>query len=179
MRAVTIAGGGLAGSEAAWQLAVRDISVTLYEMRPVRSTPAHKTDRLAELVCSNSLKSNTPGAASWLLKEELRRSGSLLLKLAGECAVPGGGALAVDRERFSASVTQALAEHPLVTMRREELREIPSDGLVVIATGPLTSDALARCLQALTGSENLAFYDAISPIVDAETLNHEIGRAHV
>jgi methylenetetrahydrofolate--tRNA-(uracil-5-)-methyltransferase len=173
MRAVTIAGGGLAGSEAAWQLAVRDISVTLYEMRPVRSTPAHKTDRLAELVCSNSLKSNTPGAASWLLKEELRRSGSLLLKLAGECAVPGGGALAVDRERFSASVTQALAEHPLVTIRREELREIPSDGLVLIATGPLTSDALARCLQSLTGSDNLAFYDAISPIVDAETLNHE------
>ena len=118
MRAVTIAGGGLAGSEAAWQLAVRDISVTLYEMRPVRSTPAHKTDRLAELVCSNSLKSNTPGAASWLLKEELRRSGSLLLKLAGECAVPGGAALAVDRERFSASVTQALAERPLVTIRR-------------------------------------------------------------
>jgi methylenetetrahydrofolate--tRNA-(uracil-5-)-methyltransferase len=173
MRAVTIAGGGLAGSEAAWQLAVRDISVTLYEMRPVRSTPAHKTDRLAELVCSNSLKSNTPGAASWLLKEELRRSGSLLLKLAGECAVPGGAALAVDRERFSASVTQALAEHPLVTIRREELREIPSDGLVVIATGPLTSEALARCLLSLTGSENLAFYDSISPIVDAETLNHE------
>jgi methylenetetrahydrofolate--tRNA-(uracil-5-)-methyltransferase len=173
MRAVTIAGGGLAGSEAAWQLAVRDISVTLYEMRPARSTPAHKTDRLAELVCSNSLKSNTPGAASWLLKEELRRSGSLLLKLAGECAVPGGGALAVDRERFSASVTQALAEHPLVTIRREELREIPSDGLVIIATGPLTSDALARGLQSLTGAENLAFYDAISPIVDAETLNHE------
>jgi methylenetetrahydrofolate--tRNA-(uracil-5-)-methyltransferase len=173
MRAVTIAGGGLAGSEAAWQLAVRDISVTLYEMRPVRSTLAHKTDRLAELVCSNSLKSNTPGAASWLLKEELRRSGSLLLKLAGECAVPGGGALAVDRERFSASVSQALAQHPLVTIRREELREIPSDGLVVIATGPLTSDALARCLQSLTGAENLAFYDSISPIVDAETLNHE------
>ena len=173
MRAVTIAGGGLAGSEAAWQLAVRDISVTLYEMRPVRSTPAHKTDRLAELVCSNSLKSNTPGAASWLLKEELRRSGSFLLTLAGECAVPGGGALAVDRERFSSSVTQALAEHPLVTLRREELREIPSDDLVVIATGPLTSDALARCLQSLTGSRNLAFYDSISPIVDAETLNHE------
>jgi len=173
MSAVTIAGGGLAGSEAAWQLAVRGISVTLYEMRPARSTPAHKTACLAELVCSNSLKSNTPGAASWLLKEELRRSRSLLLKLAGECAVPGGAALAVDRERFSASVTQALADHPLVTIRREELREIPSDGLVVIATGPLTSDALARCLQSLTGSENLAFYDSISPIVDAETLNHE------
>jgi methylenetetrahydrofolate--tRNA-(uracil-5-)-methyltransferase len=173
MKAVTIAGGGLAGSEAAWQVAVRGIPVTLYEMRPLRSTPAHKTDRLAELVCSNSLKSNTPGSASWLLKEELRRSGCLLIKLAGECAVPGGGALAVDRERFSASVTQALAEHPLVTIHREELREIPSDGLVVFATGPLTSDALARCLQSLTGSENLAFYDSISPIVDAETLNHD------
>jgi methylenetetrahydrofolate--tRNA-(uracil-5-)-methyltransferase len=173
MKAVTIAGGGLAGSEAAWQLAVRGISVTLYEMRPVRSTPAHKTDRLAELVCSNSLKSNTPGSAPWLLKEELRRSGSLLLKLAGEHAVPGGGALAVDRERFSASVTQALAEHPRVTIRREELREIPSDGFVVIASGPLTSDAMAQCLQSLTGSENLTFYDAISPIVDAETLDHE------
>jgi methylenetetrahydrofolate--tRNA-(uracil-5-)-methyltransferase len=173
MRAVTIAGGGLAGSEAAWQLAVRDIPVTLYEMRPVRSTPAHQTDRFAELVCSNSLKSNTPGAASWLLKEELRRSGSLLLRLAGECAVPGGAALAVDRQRFSESVTQTLAQHPLITIRREELREIPSDSLVVIATGPLTSDTLARRLQSLTGSENLAFYDSISPIVDAETLNHE------
>jgi len=173
MKAVTIAGGGLAGSEAAWQLAVRGIAVTLYEMRPVRSTPAHKTDGLAELVCSNSLKSNTPGAASWLLKEELRRSGSLLLKLAGECAVPGGAALAVDRERFSESVTQALTEHPRVTLRREELQGIPSDGFALIATGPLTSDALAHCLQSLTGSENLAFYDAISPIVDAETLDHE------
>jgi len=173
MGPVTIAGGGLAGSEAAWQLAVRGVSVTLYEMRPARSTPAHKTDRLAELVCSNSLKSNTPGAASWLLKEELRRSGSLLMKLAGECAVPGGAALAVDRERFSESVTQALREHPQVTLRREELREIPSTGPMLIATGPLTSDALARSLQSLSGSENLAFYDAISPIVDAETVNLE------
>ncbi len=173
MKVVTIAGGGLAGSEAAWQLAARGFRVNLYEMRPARSTPAHKTDRLAELVCSNSLKSNTPGAAAWLLKEELRRAGSLLIKLAGECAVPGGAALVVDRERFSESVTQALGEHPLVTVRREELGEIPSDGLVLIATGPLTSDALARCLQSLTGSENLAFYDAISPIVDAETLNHD------
>jgi methylenetetrahydrofolate--tRNA-(uracil-5-)-methyltransferase len=173
MRAVTIVGGGLAGSEAAWQLAVRGISVTLYEMRPVHSTPAHKADRLAELVCSNSLKSNTPGAAAWLLKEELRRSGSLLIRVAGECAVPGGAALVVDRERFSDSVTRTLGEHPLVIIRREELEEIPSDGLALIATGPLTSDALARCLQLLTGSQNLAFYDAISPIVDAETLNHD------
>ena len=173
MGPVAIAGGGLAGSEAAWQLAARGIRVTLYEMRPVRSTPAHKTDRLAELVCSNSLKSNTPGPASWLLKEELRRCGSLLIKLAGECGVPGGQALAVDRERFSESVTRTLVEHPLVTLRREEVGEIPSDGMVLIATGPLTSDALARSLQSLTGSENLAFYDAISPIVDAETVNHD------
>jgi methylenetetrahydrofolate--tRNA-(uracil-5-)-methyltransferase len=173
MKAVTIAGGGLAGSEAAWQLAARGIRVTLYEMRPVRSTPAHKTDRLAELVCSNSLKSNAPGSAPWLLKEELRRSGSLLLKLASECAVPGGAALAVDRERFSESVTQALSEHPFITIRRAELGEIPSDGLLLIATGPLTSDALACSLQSLTGSENLAFYDAISPIVDAETVNRD------
>jgi len=171
MKAVTIAGGGLAGSEAAWQLAIRGIPVTLYEMRPVRRTPAHKTDRLAELVCSNSLKSNTPGSAPWLLKEELRCSGSLLIMLAGECAVPGGAALAVDRERFSESVTKVLSEHPLITLRREELGEVPSESLVLTATGPLTSDALARSLQSLTGSENLAFYDAISPIVDAETVN--------
>jgi len=173
MRPVTIAGGGLAGSEAAWQLARRGISVTLYEMRPVRPTPAHKTDRLAELVCSNSLKSNSPASASWLLKEELRRAGSLLIKLAGECAVPGGAALAVDRERFSECVTQAVGEHPLITLRREELGEIPTQGLVLIATGPLTSEALACSLQLLTGSENLAFYDAISPIVDAETVDRD------
>jgi methylenetetrahydrofolate--tRNA-(uracil-5-)-methyltransferase len=187
-RPAIIAGGGLAGSEAAWQLAERGIPVTLYEMRPARATPAHKTDRLAELVCSNSLKSNTPGSASWLLKEELRRSGSLLLRLADSTAVPGGAALAVDRERFAEAVTRALEEHPLVEIRREELTDIPgceaSGGAsaslrgtpscrtqVVIATGPLTSEALARQLQALSGAENLAFYDAISPIVDAETLN--------
>jgi len=173
MQPVIIAGGGLAGSEAAWQLAERGVAVTLYEMRPSRLTPAHKTDRLAELVCSNSLKSNAPGAASWLLKEELRRAGSLLLRIAGECAVPGGAALAVDRERFSEGVTAALIDHPLITLRREELCEIPGEGFSLIATGPLTSDALAAQLQSLTGSENLAFYDAISPVVDAETLNLE------
>jgi|SRR5690242_874939 len=168
---VLIAGGGLAGSEAAWQIARRGVRVTLCEMRPRRSTPAHKTDRLAELVCSNSLKSNAPGAASWLLKEEMRRAGSLLLRLADECAVPGGSALAVDREGFAASVTQAIDEHPLITLRREELTAIPSDRLALIATGPLTSDALAESLECLAGAESLAFYDSISPIVDAETLN--------
>ena len=170
---VTIAGGGLAGSEAAWQLAERGVPVTLYEMRPGRSTPAHKTDRLAELVCSNSLKSNTPGAASWLLKEELRRCGSLLMRLAQENAVPGGAALAVDRERFGDAVTAAVASHPRIHLVRDELREVPADGPALIATGPLTSDALAASLQTLTGAGNLAFYDSISPIVDAETLNYE------
>lgn len=177
---VIIAGGGLAGSEAAWQLAERGVPVTLYEMRPARSTPAHKTAHLAELVCSNSLKSNAPGAASWLLKEELRRAGSLLLRLADSTAVPGGAALTVDRERFAEAVTAALAEHPLIETRREELPKVPPEAresrssarcLVMIATGPLTSDALAADLQILAGAQNLAFYDAISPIVDAETLD--------
>src|SRR5438876_11493258 len=120
-RQVIIAGGGLAGSEAAWQLAERGVQVTLYEMRPARTTPAHKTDRLAELVCSNSLKSNTPGSASWLLKEELRRAGSLLLRLADAAAVPGGAALAVDRDRFADAVTSTLDQHPLVKIRLGEL----------------------------------------------------------
>jgi methylenetetrahydrofolate--tRNA-(uracil-5-)-methyltransferase len=172
MNPVIVAGGGLSGSEAAWQLAERGVPVVLYEMRPATNTPAHKTDRLAELVCSNSLKSNAPGAASWLLKEELRRSGSLLLRLADANAVPGGSALAVDRERFSQAVTAALARHPRVRIERAELREIPRQALSIIATGPLTSDSLAGSLQALTGSGNLAFYDSISPIVDAETLDH-------
>lgn len=173
MKPVIIAGGGLAGSEAAWQLAERGVPVTLCEMRPVRTTPAHQTDRLAELVCSNSLKSNAPGSASGLLKEELRRAGSLLLKLADANAVPGGAALAVDRTRFAEAVTEALAGHPLIQLRREELCEIPRDAPLLIATGPLTSAALAERLQALNGSENLFFYDSISPIVDAESLDME------
>jgi methylenetetrahydrofolate--tRNA-(uracil-5-)-methyltransferase len=171
---VLIAGGGLAGSEAAWQLARRGVRVTLCEMRPQRPTPAHKTDLLAELVCSNSLKSNAPGAASWLLKEEIRRAGSLLLRLADECAVPGGSALAVDRERFSASVTDAIQRHPLIDLRREEVTEVSGGGLALIATGPLTSDRLAESLQHLTGTGSLAFYDSISPIVDADTLNMDL-----
>ena len=168
---VLIAGGGLAGSEAAWQLARRGVRVSLCEMRPQRPTPAHKTDRLAELVCSNSLKSNAPGAASWLLKEEMRRVGSLLLRVADECAVPGGSALAVDRERFAESVTNAIERHPLIELCREEVTEISGQGLMLIATGPLTSDNLAQDLQRLTGTGSLAFYDSISPIVDADTLN--------
>jgi methylenetetrahydrofolate--tRNA-(uracil-5-)-methyltransferase len=173
MKPVVIAGGGLAGCEAAWQLAERGVAVTLYEMRPARPTPAHKTDWLAELVCSNSLKSNAPGSATGLLKEELRRAGSLLLRVADACAVPGGAALAVDRERFAQGVTTAIAGHASVNLQREEVVEIPHDSLALIATGPLTSQALAAQLQAFTGSDNLAFYDAISPIVDAETLNLE------
>jgi methylenetetrahydrofolate--tRNA-(uracil-5-)-methyltransferase len=171
MRSVIVAGGGLAGSEAAWQLAQRGVSVALYEMRPARPTPAHKTDKLAELVCSNSLKSNSPGAASWLLKEELRRAGSLLLRCADANAVPSGSALAVDRDKFAQAVTAAIAGHPLIELHHKELGEIPSEGLALIATGPLTSDALAASLRELTGAEHLAFYDSISPIVDAETLD--------
>jgi len=171
IKPVLIAGGGLAGCEAAWQLGERRVPVTLYEMRPARPTPAHKTDRLAELVCSNSLKSNAPGSASWLLKEELRRCGSLLLRLADRTAVPGGAALAVDRLRFAEEITAAVERHPFIEVRREEFRQIPGDSLVLIATGPLTSGALASQLEAVTGSANLAFYDAISPIVDSETLN--------
>lgn len=171
MEPIWIAGGGLAGSEAAWQLAARAVPVHLFEMRPAQHTPAHRTEWLAELVCSNSLKSNSPGAASWLLKEEMRRSGSLLLRLADENAVPGGSALAVDREGFSQAVTKAIAAHPLITLVREELRQIPDGRPGILASGPLTTDALAGSLASLTGNEHLAFYDSISPIVDAETLD--------
>ena len=168
---ITVIGGGLAGAEAAWQAARRGIAVTLYEMRPQVPTPAHKTDRLAELVCSNSLKSNRENSAPWLLKEEMRRTGSLLLRIASECAVPAGQALAVDRARFAEAVTAAIETEPRIEVRREELREIPGAGIVIIATGPLTSDALAESIQRLTGSGRLFFYDAISPIVDASTVD--------
>jgi len=171
LKSVVIAGAGLAGSEAAWQIATRGIPVTLFEMRPARPTPAHKTAQFAELVCSNSLKSNSPGAASWLLKEELRKGGSFLMRQADLHAVPGGSALAVDRESFAQSVTEVLERHPLISVRREELTAIPASGIFLMAAGPLTSDALARGLQDLTGAENLVFYDSISPIVDADSLN--------
>lgn len=170
---VTIAGGGLAGSEAAWQIAEHGVAVTLYEMRPVKPSPAHKTGLLAELVCSNSLKSDVRPAATWLVKEELRRAGSLLMRLAAEHSLPAGSALTVDREGFAEAVTHAIERHPLIEVRREELESVPAAGLVLIATGPLTSETLARALQALTGADNMAFYDSISPIVDAETLNNE------
>jgi methylenetetrahydrofolate--tRNA-(uracil-5-)-methyltransferase len=172
--AVSIIGGGLAGSEAAWQLARRGFSVALYEMRPVRSTPAHKTDRLAELVCSNSLKSDEPGTAPFLLKEELRRAGSLLLEVAAACRVPGGTALTVDRVQFAERVTEKLSTHPRIRLFREEVTRLPEQGVVLIATGPLTSDALSEELRRLTGRDHLYFYDAISPIVDAETIDYRV-----
>jgi methylenetetrahydrofolate--tRNA-(uracil-5-)-methyltransferase len=172
--AVRIVGGGLAGSEAAWQAASRGVPVTLYEMRPVRPTAVHKTDRLAELVCSNSFRGDKLDNAVGLLKEEMRRLGSLVMHAADESRVPAGAALAVDRERFAALVTGNLASHPLVTIVREEVRAIPpssEDEPVVIATGPLTSDALSIELATIVGQEHLYFYDAISPIVLAETID--------
>src|SRR5690349_19787204 len=171
---IRIIGGGLAGCEAAWQAASRGVRVTLYEMRPVRATAVHKTDRLAELVCSNSFRGDKLDNAVGLLKEEMRRLGSLVMRAAEDSRVPAGAALAVDRERFAETITRALADHPLVTIVREEIAGIPPSSErepVVIATGPLTSDALAREIAALVGSEHLYFYDAISPIVLAETID--------
>ncbi len=168
---ITVVGGGLAGSEAAWQLARAGLEVTLYEMRPRRTTPAHRSQHLAELVCSNSLKSNEPDTAPWLLKEELRRAGSLLIQIADRSAVPAGAALAVDREIFAARVTKALEENPRIQLRREPLERIPEEGTVILATGPLTSEALAEDLARLAGRNHLYFYDAISPIVDASTID--------
>jgi len=139
---VTIIGGGLAGSEAAWQAAERGVKVRLFEMRPARPTPAHQSANLAEIVCSNSLKTDEPGTAPYLLKEELRRGGSLLIKVAHETSVPAGSALAVDRERFAERVTRRIALHPNIEVSREEVQTIPPAGPVVIATGPLTSPAL-------------------------------------
>lgn len=170
---VIVIGGGLAGSEAAWQLAERGVPVRLYEMRPVRSTPAHVTGWLSELVCSNSLGSDLPDRAPGVLKAELRRLGSLLLRCAEAAAVPAGGALAVDREVFARSVTEHIAAHPLIEVVREEVTTIP-DGPTIIATGPLTAPSLAAEIAALVGEEYLYFYDAIAPMVDAETINMDI-----
>lgn len=167
---VDVIGGGLAGSEAAWQLAERDIPVRLYEMRPLHTTPAHQTDRLAELVCSNSLGSNLPDRAPGLLKAELRRLGSLLMQCAEQAVVPAGGALAVDREMFAQCVTDAVSQHPLITLIRQEVTHIPA-GPGIIATGPLTAEVLASDIAALVGEEYLYFYDAIAPTVHAETVD--------
>jgi methylenetetrahydrofolate--tRNA-(uracil-5-)-methyltransferase len=177
LQTITIVGGGLAGSEAAWQLAERGIGVVLYEMRPVRTTDAHQTDRFAELVCSNSLKSDQYPSASWLLKEELRRLDSLLLRAASVARVPGGQALTVDRNVFAAEVTAALESHPGIEVRREEFSDVDPARTTIIATGPLTSDTLATNIGRLTGSGRLFFYDSISPIVDASTIDRSIAFA--
>ncbi len=169
--AVRIVGAGLAGSEAAWQCARKGIAVELCEMRPARSTPAHQTADFAELVCSNSLKSDSENTAPWLLKEELRRAGSLLLKIARECAVPAGHALAVDRTTFAARVTEAVSSEPLIAIRREEVTRIDEDQITIIATGPLTSDALSQEIARLSGSGGLYFFDSISPIVEADSID--------
>jgi len=183
---VRIIGAGLAGSEAAWQCARRGVAVELFEMRPVRATPAHQTDNFAELVCSNSLKSESENTAPWLLKEELRRAGSLLLEIARETAVPAGHALAVDRAEFSRKVTEAISREPLIAIRREEVTAVEAgqltDDLTIVATGPLTSDALTREIVRLSSSldpsragvpapHNLYFYDSISPIVEADSID--------
>lgn len=172
-KSVTIIGGGLAGCEAAWQVAQLGVPVLLYEMRPKVMTPAHKTDKLAELVCSNSLRSDLLDKPAGLLKEEMRRLGSLIIRCADRAALQGGGALTVDRERFAQLVTEAVKNHPLITVVREVVTEIPETGPVVIATGPLTHDALAEKIRNLIGSDFLYFYDAASPIVDAETIDYE------
>ncbi len=192
---VKIIGAGLAGSEAAWQCARRGVGVQLFEMRPVRSTAAHQTGDFAELVCSNSLKSDTENTAPWLLKEEMRRGDSLLMGIARECAVPAGHALAVDRTTFAARVTEAISREPLITIRREEVAQISEDQITIVATGPLTSDALSQeisrlCVARIVNSEtsateslpgstrvgapaphSLFFYDSISPIVEADSID--------
>ncbi|MCU1308352.1 MAG: gid protein, partial [Acidobacteriaceae bacterium] len=171
---IKIIGAGLAGTEAAYQCACRGVAVDLYEMRPVRSTPAHQTSDFAELVCSNSLKSESENSAPWVLKEEMRRAGSLLLNCARETAVPAGHALAVDRDIFSKRVTEAISNEPLITIHREEVIAIDDadpNTLTVIATGPLTSDALSAEVARLSGSTHLFFYDSISPIVEFDSID--------
>ncbi len=170
---VRVIGGGLAGCEAAWQVANAGVPVVLHEMRPFVSTPAHKTDKLAELVCSNSLRSDLIDKPAGLLKEEMRRLNSLIIRCADQAAIPGGGALTVDREKFAQLVTRAIESHPLITVVRELVTKIPTEGPVIIATGPLTHDALAEEIRRLIGADFLYFYDAVSPIVDGETINYD------
>ena len=171
---IRVVGGGLAGPEAALVAARMGVAVDLYEMRPVRQTPAHQTQDFGELVCSNSLKSESEGTAPWLLKQEMRRAGSPLLRCADSTAVPAGHALAVDRVEFSRHIAQAIANEPRITVHREEVTVLePEACITVVASGPLTSSALSTEIARLTGSEHLAFYDSISPIVDAETIDME------
>ncbi len=169
---IRIIGAGLAGSEAAWQCARRGVAVELFEMRPLRSTPAHQSVNFAELVCSNSLKSDTENTAPWLLKEEMRRAGSLLIDIARQTAVPAGHALAVDRDKFSQAVTAAIERDPLIRVVREEVTAIDENAAItIVATGPLTSEAMTREILRLSGSQQLYFYDSISPIVEADSID--------
>jgi methylenetetrahydrofolate--tRNA-(uracil-5-)-methyltransferase len=170
---IHVIGGGLAGSEAAWQAAERGAPVTIHEMRPVRATAVHKTDQLAELVCSNSFRGDKLDNAVGLLKEEMRQLGSIVMRAADAARVPAGAALAVDRDRFSRAVTEAITSHPLITLTREEIPRVPPslDGPVIIATGPLTSDSLSADIAAMVGRDHLYFYDAISPIVLSESID--------
>lgn len=171
---VTVIGGGLAGSEATWQLAKRGIEVDVYEMRPVKMTPAHETGNLSELVCTNSMRSNQLSNAVGLLKEEMRQLDSLIMRVADETAVPAGGALAVDRDSFSKKITQIINELPNVHVHNEEIKDIPKEGINIIATGPLTSDSLATKIKEFCGSESLHFFDAAAPIITAESIDYNI-----
>lgn len=171
---VTVIGGGLAGTEAAWQIAQAGVPVTLYEMRPVRSSPAHHSAELAELVCSNSFGAMASDRAAGLLHEELRRLGSIIIQTADQHSVPAGGALAVDRGVFSRQLTETLSQHPLITFKRAEVTELPTEGITVLTTGPLTSPALAEDLQCFTGMDYMSFFDAASPIVVGESINREV-----
>ena len=171
---INVVGGGLAGVEAAWQAANLGARVRLYEMRPVMQTPAHRTDKLAEIVCSNSLKTDEPGSAPYLLKEELRRGNSLVLDAAGQTRVPAGAALSVDRIKFAELITEKVEQHPNIEIAREEIKELPVDGVSIIATGPLTSDALTASIMKMTGDDQLYFYDAIAPIVAADSIDMSI-----
>jgi methylenetetrahydrofolate--tRNA-(uracil-5-)-methyltransferase len=174
MQQVNVIGGGLAGVEAAWQAARAGAKVRLFEMRPITPTPAHRTDRLAEIVCSNSLKSDEPGSAPYLLKEELRRAGSLVMDCATATRVPAGAALAVDRQKFAELITEQIERHPGIELVREEVKSIGPDGITIIATGPLSSDALTTEIMKLTGNDQLYFYDAIAPIIAADSVDRSV-----
>ncbi|MDQ2977504.1 MAG: methylenetetrahydrofolate--tRNA-(uracil(54)-C(5))-methyltransferase (FADH(2)-oxidizing) TrmFO [Acidobacteriota bacterium] len=174
MKKVNVIGGGFAGVEAAWQAARAGAEVRLFEMRPVQQTPAHRTDKLAEIVCSNSLKSDEPGSAPYLLKEELRRAGSLVMEAAAGTRVPAGAALAVDRQKFAELITARIESNPRIELVRQEVKQISEDEITIIATGPLSSDALTVEIMKLTGSDQLYFYDAIAPIVAADSVDRSI-----
>jgi len=173
IRKVNVIGAGLAGSEAAWQLAQRGIPVRLYEMRPLKYSPAHHTDGFGELVCSNSLRANNIENAVGLLKEELRRCDSLIMRCADDNQVPAGGALAVDREKFSAQITETIKQHPMIEIVYEEVTRVPEDEITIIATGPLTEGAMAEYVKQVTSQDDFYFYDAAAPIVTAESINYD------